>query len=174
MFTSLLNLLGSLLPAAQHHGFLTLMAVYVDRTSTVAMRQAAYRGMWNLVARGLCTAAVEGAKQFIAGALRAAGSVSSTIANVLAQVGAFLAGTGGTVILAVLAGVLLAVLIWMTLEWLSQRGIEHQRQQNMELDRNTRKLFGGARPIPYAVLVNNPMSGPMEVIRTGRPQLGCA
>jgi hypothetical protein len=170
-----MNLLRAFVPAAEIQTFIYNMAVYYSPGATTAMRAAAYQMMWRLVAGGIRGSAVSMLARFVAPALTAAGAGASMIAEALTAIGAAALGVlSSPYTLIFLAALALLIMLWLFLDWLNQRAAARSRQQNIELEQSTKKLFGGnARPLPYYVLVNNPMYGPMQPICTKQLQPGC-
>lgn len=175
MYNSFLRLLGATLPVAQQPGFVSLLGIYTCAATSAVGRAAAYRAMWGMLAPGINSASVQMLFAFGRVAMAAAGAGMQTIAGAYAAIGAFLAGSGGTAILIILIALLILVLIWLAMnmyqDWVQSQQMQ-QRQQNDELERNTRKLFGHAW-INYSTLANDAVCGPMYPIREQQLQAGC-
>ncbi len=176
MYGNFLRLIGTTLPTGQHAYFVSMLTIYMSAASTAAARATAYQAMWRLLAPGVNSASVQMLFGLGRAAMAAAGAGMQAMAGAYAAIAAFLAGSGGTAILIVLIALLILVLLWLAFnmyqDWVATRQM-YQRQQNDELEQNTKKLFGGSW-VNYATLANDAVSGPMYPIRERQLQAGCS
>jgi hypothetical protein len=173
MINNFMQILSYCVPPASQGTYVSLLGIYLSSASTAVARSFAYRTMWAIIAPGVSNSGVQMAFAFGRMAMAAAGATWGVIAQAYAAIAAFMAGTGGLVVLVVIIAVLLLILAWMAFESWKQKSQQVQRQQNIELEQNTRKMFGVSM-IPFQTVANDPSIGPMYPIQYQQLQPGCS
>jgi small-conductance mechanosensitive channel len=176
MYNSFLQLLSATLAPTAQANFLGLLGIYTCAATPAIARAAAYQQMWRMLAPGVNSASVRILFGFGRMALAGAGVGMEVIAGAYAAMAAFMAGTGGMVILIILIALLILVLLWLAFnmyqDWMKTVQTR-QRQQNDELERNTKKLFSSSW-LSYSALANDQVCGPVYPIRYQKLQPGCS